>query len=412
MRLQKSDYIRLWYIAALSQLTTKNSIPQEDITIFNGLLEVHRRLVKKLEKYDDEVDDIENHYNSNSPKFKDPEVKSIQARTKFIREKKVITESEIKELSFELFETIPEMASFFVRFIDITDLYFFIDELKKHPKIPLGETLLKNLNLIFGFGYIKKAKHNFDYPSFNQAISDALLALKKCFEVKEKKFPFESDDSQEWVRMEKYIENMCEVYCNCNRIEALGNSSNKKQDETNQKISETKRNSQKAKEHQAFCEKFFADIAKKENEEGLTQEAACEKFFNENKELCNRNGTNTIKSLQNFFSKRNKERDVYNRGDKIQQTLYTSQWRNFKQKYEEWVMTSHNTSYVNEYALLEIDKKKRINYSHQERVTFALEYIDSLKGKKSKQLQIIRAILANGWSPPITPINITITLNK
>ena len=133
MRLHKSDYIRLWYIAALRQLTTTCSIPQEDITIFDGLLEVRRRFVEKLEKYQEEADNIENHYNSMSPNepnqegkhLKDPHVKSIYAWGKIIRKENAITKDEINELSFELFETIPEVASFYVYFKDVVDLYFF-----------------------------------------------------------------------------------------------------------------------------------------------------------------------------------------------------------------------------------------------------------------------------------------------
>lgn len=377
MRLHESDYIRLWYIAGLVQLDAsenpleetgskefshfsvkaaldllaklKNistnegssvSIPPDDKTIFEGLTKVHKRFVKLLAKYEIvHPQKAENIAKLAEQTFTDAHVKWSHELSVVIEEKGEITSAQVEQESFGLFQSIPSAVDFYCNFLNIINLYDLIALLKRHPDIPLGRWILYNFQLLFNIGYVVKEKANYDYAFLNSAVGMSLHWLKKCLENREQAFTFEVAQvaSPAGNALEEYLQEMCEIYCCCNRIHALAQEEEEKRKQTNKKISATKKSKSDATTRQRN-ESIRQAIAELKNSEKCKQHAACEKYFYENEKELKEKGIKSVKYLENICSGHdpNKHRREFNSGEKIQAAFTGAEWRAFLKAYEEW----------------------------------------------------------------------------
>ena len=452
MRLQKTEYIRLWYLAGLVQFKSTDAsqrkrikellnrvlpdearkalaaieektqefkiiIPQDDEFILDGLIEVHQRFVNLFEEYESGVFDYQKDSNANEGKIAEPEtqlvshgekikdedLKRIYALIRKIEEKHDITPQQIQALSFGLFETIPSSVEFYVRFQDTRNLYELIDLLNKHIDFPLSRFALDNLRALLETGYRLKSKNNYNYSHLDCAISDALHWLKEC--LKKTKFVFKTDQGKAKRQdvIEKYLSAMSEIFCHCNRINSYAITDHDKECKRKAKISETKKNDPKAKEKREILDKVRMKINDEYNAalqkgERINKKSICERYLKDEKGL--REHKICLKTLQNRCSnvESNYKRSKYNSGETIQATFKSSELRDFREKYEEWLKTSEIKSNGDE---LDQDDHSPVFLTESERLSAIDEYISSLENKDNLEFIIIKALLTNRGLQPV-----------
>ena len=372
MRLQKSDYIRLWYIAGLVQFEAlehaqeesgsicfqHNVIASEDKVIFDGLREVYSRFVKLFEPYEfvqpqnpqnkkklEEFVQSQNPQNKKKPekkKISDPQIERIFTLILVIEEKGEIKNSTVEERSFKLFKSISSAVDFYCKFLNILDLHEVISILKQHPDIPLGRWILQNLYFLFNLGYEYKIKNNYGYALLDCAVSELLNGLKKCLEKLEYVFTFESpqDNSKEREALEDYLKEMCELYCVCNRTQASALKDSEKENRRRAKISAKKKDNSKKEGRQEFWDKVINGVSElQKNNPNLSKASACKNYYYKHKDLFEEKGKD-VRTLINRYCKvpdPNKRRAIFNAGTSIQATFNDQQLIQFGKEYAKWL---------------------------------------------------------------------------
>lgn len=381
MRLHESDYIRLWTIAGISQMDdlwnedqdfsaqeeNNISIPQEDKTILEGLIEVQRRIKEMIEKYElVQPEELVNSKVSATKVYFDFDDKLTLKVLVMKGGKNKIKPSIVEQESFGLFQSIPAAVDFYYHFVPIRVWLYVIDLLKQHTNTPMVRWIFKRLKKSFNKGYMYKAKnkgilHGAIY--LNLPLLEGVLKILGHDSMEQ----FEQLETNEsWKQIEVEVENkpnepiestgqfeqdfgwevMLDFCCVIDKISSSASEDKENEDKRRVAISKTKNDTPEAKARKKRNEAIRQAIRKLTKPNGvLSQHAACEKYFSENEDFLKKNGIKSARTLENICSgcPPNKQRDEINRGKRIQAAFTGAEWRKFREAYENGASPNRKT---------------------------------------------------------------------
>lgn len=342
MRLQKSHYIRLWYIAGLSSLSSPIDLVEEFVNDeLSNLREfpsspikpmVEERLKMLLQPIEI-ICPIDKHI-FNGLRTVHRELVTLFAKCK--ESNKCIEITKVMEKSFGLFRTLPSANDFVDRFQTSENLHSLIDLLIRHPDIPLRNRVLFQFQSIFLIGYVDKTTQNHNFFQLDSAVKDALHSIQKCLESGK-----QNGDTVQKYSKECEIE-MSGIFSICDGLLPKTTKDKEKESQRRAHISETK--TQRAD----FWAKVKKDIYELKNSENIKYRSdACRRYYKRHKELFKKDdgkyysiGTVIDRCCKNDAP--NMKRSIYNSGIPIQTSFADKELIDFGKKYAEWHKSQEN----------------------------------------------------------------------